>query len=256
MLGRTLLVVAVLQWTACGPGGPAGGKPGPHNTGVPQGTVLQPSGSITVEEDGAVIEDLEIDGQVTILADNVTLRRCRIRSSDYYPIRYFDNDNVGLVVEDSEIIGTSEDVTAGLSFGHYTVRRVNIHGGADGLKVGDNTVVEASWIHDLGNYPEQHNDSLQSTGGRGIIIRGNFLDAADSSTAFQMGGEPSHDTLIEGNWLSGGGWTLNLSGPIGENLRINNNRFARNAAYGPASVEGPFTQSGNVWDDTDEPLEL
>jgi hypothetical protein len=24
----------------------------------------------------------------------------------------------------------------------------------------------------------------------------------------------------------------------------------------PASVDGPFTQSGNVWDDTGEPLEL
>jgi hypothetical protein len=152
-------------------------------------------------------------------------------------------------------VGTSEYVTAGISFAHYTARRVNVHGAADGLKIGDDTVVEASWIHDLGNYPDQHNDSLQSVGGRGMVIRGNFLDANGSSTAFQMSDAPSHDTLIEGNWLAGGGWTLNLSTP-GEDLRIVNNRFARDYGYGPASVEGPFEQSGNVWDDTGEPLEL
>jgi hypothetical protein len=53
-------------------------KPGPHNTGVPAGTTLTPSGSIRVEQDGAIVEDLDIDGAITILADNVTIRRERV----------------------------------------------------------------------------------------------------------------------------------------------------------------------------------
>src|SRR5262249_40388696 len=158
----------------------------PTNTGVPAGTVLTPSGSIRVEQDGAVVEDLDIDGEVVILADNVTLRRVRIRSGDYYPIRYFDNDNVGLVIEDSEIDGTSDDATASISFANYTARRVNIHGAADGLKADSNVLIEDSWIHDLRNGPDQHNDGVQSTGGAGVTLRNNWISGG-SNAAVQTG---------------------------------------------------------------------
>ncbi|WP_143141010.1 hypothetical protein [Nannocystis exedens] len=62
---------------------------------------LVPSGSITVDEDGAVVEGLDVDGTITVPADDVTFRNVRLRTDDSYPIRYFDEDNVGLVVEDS-----------------------------------------------------------------------------------------------------------------------------------------------------------
>ncbi|MEZ4376144.1 MAG: hypothetical protein R3B07_35390 [Polyangiaceae bacterium] len=82
----------------------AGAIAGTGQHGGASGYRAHPSGSIQVTTDGAVIEDLDIQGEVQILADNVTIRRCRITSGDYYPIRYFDNDNVGLLVEDTEII--------------------------------------------------------------------------------------------------------------------------------------------------------
>ncbi len=86
----------------------SGPKPGPSTTGVPAGTKLTPSGSIKVTKDGAVIEDLDVTGSITVLANDVTIRRVHLKSDDYYPIRYFDNDNTGLVVEDSEIEGRQE----------------------------------------------------------------------------------------------------------------------------------------------------
>jgi hypothetical protein len=69
-----------------------------------------------------------------VLANDVTIRKVHIKTGDYYPIRYFDNDNTGLVVEDSEIEGTSGNVTSSIAFAHCTARRLDIHGGADGLR--------------------------------------------------------------------------------------------------------------------------
>jgi hypothetical protein len=215
---------------------------------------LTPSGSIRVEQDGAIVEDLDIDGAITILADNVTIRRVRVRSGDYYPIRYFDEDNVGLVIEDSEIEGTSDDATASVSFVSYTARRLNIHGAADGFKADANVVIEDSWIHDLRNGPDQHNDGVQSTGGAGVTLRNNWISGA-SNAAVQTGdlGGATENLTIECNWLGGGGYTLNIRGTgatVPRNTRIVNNVFARDAGYGPWTIDDPNpTIEGNVYED-------
>lgn len=265
-----MLLVACLA--ACGGGGGGSGtevdgnvgdgplsacgkpKPGPHNTGVPAGTTLTPSGSIRVEQDGAIVEDLDIAGEIQILANNVTIRRVRIRSGDYYPIRYFDNNNTGLVVEDSEIEGTSDDVTASLSFASYTARRLNIHGGADGFKADSEVLIEDSWIHDLRNGPDQHNDGVQSTGGANVTLRNNWISGA-SNAAVQTGdlGGATENLTIECNWLGGGGYTLNIRGTgatVPVNTKIINNVFTRDSAYGPWTLDDPNpTISGNTYED-------
>lgn len=229
-------------------------KPGPHNTGVPAGTTLTPSGSIRVEQDGAVIEDLDITGEIQILANDVTIRRVRITSGDYYPIRYFDSDNTGLLIEDSEIAGTSDDVTASLSFANYTARRLNIHGGADGFKADSEVLIEDSWIHDLRNGPDQHNDGVQSTGGANVTLRNNWISGA-SNAAVQTGdlGGATENLTIECNWLGGGGYTLNIRGTgatVPVNTKIINNVFARDSAYGPWTLDDPNpTISGNTYED-------
>ena len=229
-------------------------KPGPHNTGVPAGTALQASGSIRVEQDGAIIEDLDITGEIMVLANDVTIRRVRVRSGDYYPIRYFDNDNTGLVIEDSEIEGTSDDATASVSFANYTVRRSNLHGAADGLKADANVLIEDSWIHDLRNGPDQHNDGVQSTGGRGVTLRNNWISGA-SNAAVQTGdlGGATEDMTLECNWFGGGGWTLNIRGTgatAPRNTRIVNNVFSRDHGYGPWTLDDPAPIiEGNTYED-------
>lgn len=229
-------------------------RPGPTNTGVPAGTLLTSSGSIKVETPGAVIENLDIDGEVTVLADNVTIRRVRIRSGDYYPVRYFDNDNRGLLIEDSEIEGTSEDVTAAVSFANYTARRLNVHGGADGFKADENVLIEDCWIHDLRNAPEQHNDGVQSTGGKGVTLRHNSISGA-SNACVQTGDEnaATEDLRVECNWLSGGGYTLNIRGTGAtrpRNTSIVNNVFSRDFGYGPWTLDDPSpVVTGNTYED-------
>ncbi|MCY1053547.1 right-handed parallel beta-helix repeat-containing protein [Nannocystis sp. SCPEA4] len=242
------------------PLGPCDGpRPGPDNTGVQQGVPLVPSGSITVEEDGAVIEGLDIDGTITILADDVTIRNVRIRTDDYYPIRYFDEDNVGLVVEDSEIEGLSGNATAAISFANYTARRLNIHGTADGFKADSNVLIEDCWVHDLSNGEGEHNDGVQSTGGAGVTLRHNDISGA-SNAAVQTGdlGGATIDLILECNWFDGGGWTLNIRGegdtvPMG--TQVIDNRFGRGHGYGPWVIDDPNPViSGNVYDDDDTPI--
>jgi hypothetical protein len=234
-------------------------KPGPTNTGVPANAVLTPSGSIEITEDGAVLQDLDITGEVTILANDVTIRRVRITSGDYYPIRYFDQPNTGLVVEDSEIVGTSGDVTAAVSFANYTARRLNIHGSADGLKADANVLIEDCWIHDLSNGPEEHNDDVQSTGGKGVTIRHNALSGA-SNACVQTGdeGAATEDLTVQCNWLSGGGYSLNIRGTGDtrpKNTKVIDNRFGRDSGYGPWTIDDPSpVVTGNVYDDTGEAI--
>lgn len=234
-------------------------RPGPHNTGVPAGTMLTPSGSIRVEQDGAIVEDLDIEGEIQILANNVTIRRVRIRSGDYYPIRYFDEGNTGLVIEDSEIEGTSDDVTASVSFASYTARRLNVHGGADGFKADSEVLIEDSWIHDLRNGPDQHNDGVQSTGGANVTLRNNWITGG-SNAAVQTGDESAatENLTIECNWLGGGGYTLNIRGEgatVPVNTKIINNVFSRDHAYGPWTLDDPDpTISGNTYEDG-EPID-
>lgn len=230
--------------------------PGPTNTGVPAGTKLTPSGSIKITTKGAIVEGLDITGEVQVLADDVTIRKCRITSGDYYPIRYFDNDNEGLLIEDTEIIGTSADVTAGISFSNYTARRVNIHGSADGFKADSNVLIEDSWVHDLGNYPDQHNDGVQSTVGQGVRIRHNRLEGA-SNACVQSGDEngTTNDLVIECNWLSGGGYSLNLRGKNITGVKVLRNRFKGDWGYGPWTIDDPKpTVTGNVKDGDGSPI--
>jgi hypothetical protein len=234
-------------------------RPGPTNTGVPRGTKLVPSGSITVKQDGQIVEGLDIAGTITVLANDVTIRKVHIKTGDYYPIRYFDNDNTGLVVEDSEIEGTSGNVTSSIAFAHYTARRLDIHGGADGLKADEDVLIEGCYIHDLSNGNGEHNDGVQSTGGKGVTIRGNFISGA-SNACVQTGDEhaATEDLTVECNWLSGGGYTLNIRGrgdtrPRG--TRIVDNRFARDYGYGPWTIDDPSpVVTGNVYDDTGAPI--
>ena len=236
-----------------------GPRPGPSNTGVPAGTTLTASDSITIDTDGMVVEDLDIHGTITILADDVTIRRVRITTGDYYPIRYFDEDNRGLVVEDSEIIGTSGDVTSAIAFAHYTARRLNVHGMADGFKADEDVLIEDCWVHDLSNGPTEHNDAVQSTGGSGVTIRHSDLSGA-SNAAVQAGpvGTAIVDLTIECSWLSGGGWTIQVRGegalaPRG--TRIIDNRFGRDAGYGPWAIDDPEAiVTGNVYDDDETPI--
>jgi len=151
-------------------------------------------------------------------------------------------------------------VTSAISFANYTARRLNIHGSSDGLKADSNVLIEDCWIHDLSNGEGEHNDDVQSTGGKGVTIRHSVLEGA-SNAAVQTGdegGASTEDLLIECSWLSGGGYTLNIRGggkTVPKNTRVLNNRFGHDAGYGPWTFDDPDpTVTGNVYDADNKPI--
>ena len=227
------------------------GFPDATNTGVPAGTHLERSGSITVTKRGAIIDGRDVHGSITVLADDVTIRNTRITSSAYYPIRYGEKDNTGLLVEDTEIVGGGPTDTSGIAFAHYTALRVNAHGTSDGLKIEDGTVVKDSFVHDLAIGTGTHNDGMQSTGGNDIQIVHNTVLAKGAVSCLMFGGEsgaPSH-ILIDNNLLDGGNYSIYLDAH-GEDRTIVNNHFGRDAVYGVAAVQGSYSARGNLWDST------
>jgi hypothetical protein len=234
----------------------SGPKPSAANTGVKPGRTLTRRGSITVTNDNTIVEDLDILGTIVVSANNVTIRNVRITTGNDCPIRYFDNGKTGLLVEDSELVGGK---TAAIAFRDYTARRLNIHGGTDGLKADANVLIEDCWIHDLSNRSGEHNDGVESTGGTGVTIRHNNISGA-SNACVQTGDEnaATEDLTVECNWLDGGGYALNIRGTgatVPKNTRIINNRFGRNSGYGPWTIDDPApTVTGNVYDDTGEPI--
>ncbi|WP_337059250.1 hypothetical protein [Kineococcus sp. G2] len=219
------------------------GFPGPHDTGVPLGEELEPSGSLTITEDGRVVENLDIDGCVSIKADDVVLRNVRIRCGQQQRAIVIEGSDRNLLVEDSEIDGLGSTLVA-VGWSDYTLRRVEVHDVVDGPRLGSDVTVEDSWVHDMVRVGDSHSDALQSNGGSGIVVRGNTLVPTDTSTgdvlnaAVQLGAENDSgelsDVLIEGNYLDGGNYSVNVRGDEGvSGVVLRDNVFGGGARYGP-----------------------
>lgn len=231
------------------------GYPDETNTGVPAGTTLTNSGSLTITTNGALVQNLNITGMISVNANNVTIRNCRITSTDYYPIAWDGGTHTGLLVEDTEILSGSYNVTAGMSFSNYTARRVYVTGSADGFKADSNVLIEDCYVTGLGIGPDTHNDGVQTTGGSNVTLHHNTFklgDQAGVSAVVQVGNEwgTNSNWLIDDNLIDGGGWSINASNDPSDNpnFTVTNNRFTRRAGYGPGSVGGA-TWTGNYYDD-------
>ena len=247
------------------PGGGGGQKPGPHNTGPSDPSLLVPSGTITADVDGMVIENVDVNGIIRIEANNVTIRNFRINAGgNSYGIHCTFGTYTGTVMEDGEIYNVDSSALIGRNF---TARRLNIHhSGGDGIKAEGNVLVEGCWIHHLGMNPGAHADGDQTRNGSNIVFRGNNIDMPEGLTGFRTNAAfiiqdetgPVSNFLIEGNWLNGGNYTIMLAneqygGP--SNITILNNRFGRDYRYGTLTLDGlSVVASGNVWDDTGAPM--
>ncbi|HEV7758274.1 MAG TPA: right-handed parallel beta-helix repeat-containing protein, partial [Acidimicrobiales bacterium] len=240
---------------------PTGGFPNASNTGVRPGVTLQPSGSINVTQDGAVLQNLHITGTVTIDADDVTIRNTLIDNTGTYPIRITSGRN--LVVEDSEIDGNGLASVAILS-GEYTLRRVDIWDVRDGPRIeGNNVLIEDSYIHHLHRIEGGHHDAIQIRHGVGIVLRHNNLQAYNPVTGDPMNASiqigslngPLSGLVVDGNLMNGGNYTINAGKSSPDPSYWRNNRFGRNFRYGVITGgPGVVWESSNVYDDNGQPV--
>jgi hypothetical protein len=137
-----------------------------------------------------------------------------------------------------------------------------VHSSIDGVRLGSNTVLERSYVHDLSRRLESHNDTAQTLGGSGIRVIGNTLLAYNQLTDDPMNGaiqtgrltSPLSAMLVEGNYMDGGSYTVRggagpRDGHLIENYVFRDNVFGPNCMYGPIDgVGSPVTwESNNRW---------
>jgi hypothetical protein len=273
---------------SAGSGGAAGGssgggsscigtRPTADNTGVPAGVSLTSvNGDVTVSQDGATIDAQDIHGFLIIAASHVHVSRSIVRgratTANQGVIRI--NSGSDILIEDVEVAVASPSATVDGVWGeNFIGRRLNIHGGVDGLKLGTGSTLECSYVHDLASFavdPNQnggptHNDAIQILDGTGIHIVGNQLVAAmDQNAAIQVTQDfgAVGDLHMEQNWADGGGCTFNISHKGAASLtdvHAIGNRFGRNSYFNCPilkSTQTTLDSSGNVWDDDGTPVPI
>ncbi len=198
---------------------PAVAYPGPANTGVPAGTTMKASGSVTVTTPGTVIDGLDITGTLVVKADNVTVKNTRVKSTDYWPV-YIADSATGVVFTDSEVDGLGTkgaEGSSGVVGGKATLQRLNIHGVENGIVPGSGTTLRDSWIHDLAAAGSPHYDGVQIDGGQSdITLRHNTIDVSTqtqtSAVMIDNYDGPVDRITVEGNVLRGGGYTVYSDG--------------------------------------------
>lgn len=244
---------------------PIGYWPSAANTGVPPGTTLRASGSLTLRTAGQTISNLDINGCVRVQASNVRILRSRIRCSSWYGI--FTASNVrNLVIEDVEINGMGV-TSVGVCCSYYTLRRAHIHRTIDAVRLGNSTTLVDSYIHTLARPPGSHSDTLQTTGGVGIVVRHNTLlpynpVTRDRANACLMIGSelaPAvRDLLMVDNYCDGGNWSIGVrTDLVASNIVFRGNKFGRNYQYGVIArprQAGITWESNNVFFDNGAPV--
>lgn len=248
-----------LMWDAAG----LYGYPDASSTG-PSGALTPTAGPVIVTEPDTVLEDLDITGDV-FFEDTATggiIRNCRITSNGFWPCRMYGD---GGLVEDCEIIGGDNSQTS-LLIRSGTVRRSNFHGAGDGVRMEFAGTIEDSYIHDMADFEGAHNDGLEllpgAAGVATFTVTGNsLLNRIGQTSCIIMsswGDNPDAATLIQGNLLAGGGYTIygaTITDDV-QGIEILDNEFSTMffpdcGFYGPL-VYWPGagnTWSGNTWID-------
>jgi hypothetical protein len=233
------------------------GFPDVTNTGVPAGTTLTSSGSISVTTGGAVVDAKNVSGSIEVHASNVTIKRTKVTGGGIYPIRIFPGFS-NVTVEDVEVDG---DSSCGRSVqpdgsGTLLMLRMNVSGCEDGVQMSDNNTLQDSYIHNLRFSSTSHNDGVQQNGGSSDVVRHNTIFNPHNETScvnFTTDFGGISNITIDHNLLSGGNYTVySRSGGNGNptGVKVTNNHFGRWYVFGLLSADGSVSESGNVWDDT------
>lgn len=248
------------------------GFPDATNTGVRPGKKLRPSGCVTATRDGQVIENLVIDGcTIGVEAQNVVIQNVKMTLTNVDMWAIIVREGASATIRNVEIAG--RDLSEGSvqyailsqTMSRVKVRRANLHHCADCIQ-GERMTVVKSYIHDLANPPEAHVDGFQCNSSCEVVLRGNTIFNQEGQTAaialFADFGTP-RNSIIEGNLLAGGGYTLYAGEDDATGIQVIGNRFSRHifrkgGYYGPATN---FAHGGsgnvwadNVWDDTGKKL--
>jgi hypothetical protein len=238
---------------------PATAWPDASNTGA-KGTLAKQSGDLTITTAGTTLQNVDIAGTVTVRADNVTLKNVKVSSGGFWVVYNYGKN---LTVTDATLTGTA-DTQASLAGDNITATRVNISGAGDGAKLGSNSSLVDSYIHDLGGAAQgAHNDGIELTGAvNSKVTHNTILNSNGQTSAIMLSeyyGTGNANVLVQNNLLGGGGFTLYGGYESGKTLKtglsVKDNQFttrffATSGYYGPVAYwDSRNTWSGNTWAD-------
>jgi len=224
-----------------------------------------------IDTPGAVIDGLDIHGCVVVRAPNVTIKRSRITCGAQPMVKNFEptgdgglkDVGAGLVIEDVEFDGMGVVDSAGVAFDSYTIRRADFHDVGAAVKLGNDVVIEDSYVHDIASNSTSHNAGFPSDGGSNIVLRHNtVLMNTDNGfpIALYNGEAPGivvQNVTVDNNLLAGGNYIFYCGAPgdVTPQLRITRNRISKyfnlnGGYYGvSANCEDAAQWSGNFWDE-------
>lgn len=243
LAGLALLSAFALTTTAAATGcfsSPSScGYPDATNTGVPQGTSLTASGSRTVSTNGATLSGLDLNGTVTVAADNVTIEKSRITrtsggSGSYAVIVNKGADN--FTIKDTEVVGPAGD-SNGLEsavWNHYnnpgaTAIRVYFRHCADCWE-GAGTFRDSYMVVDAA-FPGSHNENIYACGAKIDVDHSTMVNTyGQTATVFGDAACGPNRVVVTDSLLAGGGYLIypqaNSDRRMGS-MKVSRNRFAR-----------------------------
>jgi Domain of unknown function (DUF4082)/Right handed beta helix region/IPT/TIG domain len=193
--------------------------PSVRNTG-PTGTLTVFPNPITVEanEAGRIIQNLDVQGQIYIKANNVTVRNCKVKSGglNASAVIYFQDGVTGGQVIDCELNGSGDsDGIKGVIGERIIVQRCNIWNCEDGVTFrGTNNLIADNYMH--GNAaaanPDPHFDGVSCDGGglNSICRHNTIVLPANATCCFNINNDfgSVQNILVEDNICIGGGYQI------------------------------------------------
>jgi hypothetical protein len=231
------------------------GWPRPRTTG-PRGDLRSVDGH-TITRDGAVLENVEVQGTLTIRADDVTIRNVRVNADSYYGILV---EGEGTVIQRTSVVGVNRKVMAGISVeGSARIWRAEVRDVEDGIRLADRSSVRRSLIHRLRGDSGSHYDAVTADGYTGWRIVHNTILNPHTQTAAVWVGDPRYAPsagVLRDNYIAGGGYTIYAGHGTGKGIRVVDNlfstRYYRSSGYWGVSSSWESsrnTWSGNRWAD-------
>jgi hypothetical protein len=233
------------------------GYPDATNTGVPAGTVLKASGSITITTAG-VVSGLNITGCVTIKASNVVFQNSVVHSNGCRAAVYSMEGSKNIVINHVEIDGAksnSDGPDPGLYGWGFTATALNIHDTGDAVDIESGDVLTDSYLHNLRFLNGSHTDGVQATDGSAMVISHNTILATgvNMNEGVILGADLGNinNVVVDNNIIDGGNNGVvagNNPGYSATGISFTHNRFGKVAQYGPCNFNAKMTFTGNVWD--------
>jgi hypothetical protein len=263
-----------------------GDWPDIHNTGLTNPNNLTViNGDTTITASGATVQNLDVRGTLTIQADSVTVRNCRVWIGAFWGVVVASGYS-GILIEDCEIgeddVNSSKGILIRSSDStEVTIQRCYIHHVGDGIfggTVGDPTpkckiTVQDCYITDIretdgddsvDNPGDHQGDGMEFLGQlrESIIKHNNIQVPTDQTSCLLLDAYWGNmqDITIENNLLNGGAYTIytRIHSDLGrtfEGLTIIDNHFGGDYNFGIWSNDVDtlnLTAYGNVWYDSGE----